>query len=331
MTFASMPKVELHLHHEAAAPPDFIRQIAAEKKIDISHCFDDQGNFAFRDFSHFIEVYDGATKALTTPEDFQRLTYRALEETAKSGVIYCETFLSPDFCGGSDLVAWKEFLAAIKEGADAAEKDFGIVHRGVITCLRHEGPEKAIPAARCAAETAGDYITGFGMAGAEMAGRPGDFAYSFDMAREAGLRLTCHAGEWGGPDMVADTLRDLKVERIGHGINAIKDDALVDQMAENGVVLEVCPGSNVVLKAVTGWDAHPIAKLRERGVKVTVSTDDPPFFATTMTKEFENLNRTFGWGRPEFDEMNTNAIEAAFCDDATKAAIVKRLEAAKND
>jgi adenosine deaminase len=131
--------------------------------------------------------------------------------------------------------------------------------------------------------------------------------------------------------MVADTLRDLKVERIGHGINAIKDDVLIDQMAEDGIVLEVCPGSNVVLQAVTGWDAHPIAKLRDRGVKVTVSTDDPPFFATTMTKEFENLNRTFGWERPEFDEMNTNAIEAAFCDDATKAAIVKRLEAAKND
>lgn len=331
MTFASMPKVELHLHHEAAAPPDFIRRIAAEKKIDISGCFDEQGNYTFRDFGHFIEVYDGATKALTTPEDFRRLTYRALEETAKSGVIYCETFLSPDFCGGSDLVAWQEFLAAIKEGADAAEKDFGIVHRGIITCLRHEGPEKAIPAATCAAETAGDYITGFGMAGAEMMGRPGDFAYSFDMAREAGLRLTCHAGEWGGPDMVADTLRDLKVERIGHGINAIKDDVLIDQMAEDGIVLEVCPGSNVVLQAVTGWDAHPIAKLRDRGVKVTVSTDDPPFFATTMTKEFENLNRTFGWERPEFDEMNTNAIEAAFCDDATKAAIVKRLEAAKND
>lgn len=331
MTFATMPKVELHLHHEAAAPPSFVRQIAKEKKIDIEGLFDENGNYSFRDFAHFIEVYDGATAALTTPEDFQRLTYRALEETAKSGVIYAETFLSPDFCGGSDLIAWKEFLAAIKEGADAAEKDFGIVHRAIVTCLRHTGPEKAIPAAKCAAETADDYLVGFGMAGAEMVGRPGDFAYSFDLAREAGLRLTCHAGEWGGPDMVADTLRDLKVERIGHGINAIHDDALVDQLAADGVVLEVCPGSNVVLKAVTRLDVHPIAKLRERGVKVTVSTDDPPFFATTMTREFEELNRVFGWDCPDFDALNTTAIEAAFCDDTTRAAIVKRLEAAKND
>lgn len=326
MTFASMPKIELHLHHEAAAPPAFIKQLAAEKKIDISGIFDDAGNYAFRDFDHFIQVYDAATEALTSPEDFQRLTYAALEETAKGGVIYCETFVSPDFCGNCDVSAWKEYLAAIKEGADRAERDFGIVHRAIVTCLRHAGPDQAKLAARCAAETAGDYMTGFGMAGAEMMGRPGDFAYSFDMAREAGLALTCHAGEWGGPDMVADTIRDLKVSRIGHGINAIKDDALVDQLAEDGIVLEVCPGSNVVLKAVSGWDAHPIAKLRERGVKVTVSTDDPPFFHTTMTQEFENLHRTFGWDESDFHALNQTALDAAYCDDATKAALAKRLE-----
>lgn len=326
MTFASMPKIELHLHHEAAAPPGFIRQLAAEKKIDISGIFDDAGNYVFRDFAHFLEVYDAATQALQSPEDFRRLTYAALEETAKSGVIYCETFVSPDFCGGGDVTAWKEYLAAMKEGSYAAERDFGIAHRTIVTCLRHLGPEKAKPAALCAAETAGAYMTGFGMAGAEMVGRPGDFAYSFDLAREAGLALTCHAGEWGGPDMVADTIRDLKVSRIGHGINAIKDDGLVDQLAEDGTVLEVCPGSNVVLRAVTGWDAHPIAKLRDRGVKVTVSTDDPPFFHTTMTAEFENLHRTFGWDEADFKALNQTALDAAFCDADTKANLAKKLE-----
>lgn len=326
MTFANMPKIELHLHHEAAAPPAFIRQLAHEKNIDISGIFDESGSYAYRDFDHFIDVYDAATKALQTPEDFKRLTYAALEETAKSSVIYCETFVSPDFCGGGDVTAWREYLAAIKEGAEAAEKDFGIVHRCIVTCLRHLGPDKAKPIARCAAETFGDYLTGFGMAGAEMMGRPGDFAYSFDMAREAGLALTCHAGEWGGPDMVADTLRDLRVSRIGHGINAIKDNALVDQLAEDEIVLEVCPGSNVTLKAVSSWDAHPIAKLRERGVKVTVSTDDPPFFHTTMTREFEMLHRTFGWDAADFDALNQTALDAAFCDAQTKEQLAQRLK-----
>lgn len=328
MTFQSMSKVELHLHHEAAAPPAFIRDLAREKNIDISRIFNDDGGYAFDNFDHFLKVYDGACEPLQTPEDFRRLTLAALEETAKHGVIYCETFVSPDFCGGGDLTAWREFLAAMKEASDQAERDFGIVHRTIVTCLRHEGPEQAKTAARCAAETASNYMVGFGMAGAEMMGRPGDFAYSFDMAREAGLNLTCHAGEWGGPDMVADTIRDLNVARIGHGINAIKDPALVEQLAETGVVLEVCPGSNVVLQAVTGWDAHPIKTLRDAGVKVTVSTDDPPFFHTTMTDEFNMLNRTFGWDTDDFDALNATAIDAAFCDEDTRAQIKTRLETA---
>jgi adenosine deaminase len=178
-------------------------------------------------------------------------------------------------------------------------------------------------------ETKGNFITGLGLAGAEMQGRPGDFAYSFDMAREAGLELTCHAGEWGGPDMVADTLRDLKVSRIGHGINAIKDPALVEQLAETGVVLEVCPGSNVFLNASGDWPDHPIKKLRDAGVKVTVSTDDPPFFHTTMTREYEMLSKTFGWDEDDFFDLNKTAIEAAYCDQATKDKVLKTLEAAR--
>ncbi|SEV96800.1 adenosine deaminase [Cognatiyoonia koreensis] len=323
-----MPKVELHLHHEAAAPPSFIRGLAKEKNIDISRIFDADGNYVYRDFDHFLTVYDAACEPLKTPEDFRRLTLAALEETARHGVIYCETFVSPDFCGGGDLLAWRDFLAAMKDASEEAERSFGITHRTVVTCLRHLGPDQAKVTARCAAETAGDYLVGFGMAGAEMMGRPSDFAYSFDMAREAGLKLTCHAGEWGGPDMVADTIRDLKVARIGHGINAIKDPALVERLAEDGVVLEVCPGSNIVLQAVTGWAQHPIARLRDAGVKVTVSTDDPPFFHTTMTHEFDMLNRTFGWDDADFKALNETAIDAAFCDDATRRRIKTRLDTA---
>ncbi len=326
MTFADLPKVELHLHHEAAAPPQFIRALAAEKQIDISGIFDDDGNYVYRDFDHFLKVYDTACLPLQTPRDFYRLTLAALEEVASDGVIYCETFVSPDFCGQGDVSAWKEYLAAMQEASVEAEERFAITHKTIVTCLRHLGPDKAKVTALCAAETVGDYLVGFGMAGAELMGRPGDFAYAFDMAREAGLHLTCHAGEWGGPDMVADTIKDLKVARIGHGINAAKDPELVRQIADQGIVLEVCPGSNVVLKAVDGWDSHPIKHLRDAGVKVTVSTDDPPFFHTTMTNEFEMLHKTFGWDLADFKALNTNAIEAAFCDEATRAAIKKRLE-----
>ena len=262
---------------------------------------------------------------LQTPEDYARLTTAVLEESAANGVVYSETFLSPDFCGGGDVGAWREYLAAIREAADRAEASHGITLRGIITCIRHFGPERARPIAECAAETAGDWITGFGMAGDELKGRPGDFLWSFECAREAGLRITVHAGEWGGAQSVRDALDALKPERIGHGVQAIEDPALVDRLAEDGIVLECCPGSNVFLGVFRDWRSHPIERLRERGVKVTVSTDDPPFFGITMTSDYENLNRHFGWDEEVFAEINRTALDAAFCDAATKEKIAKRL------
>lgn len=323
---AKLPKVELHLHHEGAAPPAFIRGMAQEKGVNLNGVFNADGSYAYRDFVHFLSVYEAATSVLKTPEDYARLTKAVLEESAANNVIYSETFLSPDFCGGSDVGAWREYLHAIQEAANEAERDYGIILRGVVTCIRHFGPEKAKAAALCAAETAGDWITGFGIAGDEMKGKPKDFVYSFDMAREAGLRLTAHAGEWGGAQSVADAVNDLRVERIGHGVHAINDLALVDKLVENEITLEVCPGSNVTLGVYPSLAKHPIEKLRERGVKVTVSTDDPPFFHTTMRDEYLNLARTFGWDEAVFTEINETAANAAFCDDETRKRVLKKLE-----
>ncbi|MDG2452682.1 MAG: adenosine deaminase [Paracoccaceae bacterium] len=326
MTFQSIPKVELHLHLEGAADPDFVRQIATEKKIDVSGVFDETGSYKYKDFAEFLSVYEGATKALKTPEDYARLTRSVLENCAENGVIYAEAFLSPDFMGQCDMVAWREYLAATIEAAGAAERDLGITMRGIVTCVRHFGPDQARISAKCAAEVAGDWVVGFGMGGAENAHSAVDFAYAFDIAREAGLRLTSHAGEWCGATEVADTLRDLRVERIGHGVQSIDDPKLIEQIVEQGIVLEVCPGSNVALGVVPDWASHPIERLRAAGVKVTVSTDDPPFFHTTMTHEFEMLNRTFDWGDTEFSQVNHTAIDAAFCDADTRANIKARLD-----
>ena len=326
MTFRNTPKIELHTHLEGCAPPSFIKGLAAEKNLDLSKIFTPDGGYAFGDFDHFLQVYEAACTTLQSPEDFRRLTMAVLEETASHGVVYMETFVSPDFCGGGDLIAWRDYLAAMEDAANEAEEKLGITLKGIVTGIRHFGPDASKPAAKCAVETFGNFITGYGMAGGEMVGRPGDYAYSFDMAREAGMPLTCHAGEWGGPDMVADTIRDLRVARIGHGISAAKDPAVMEQIAEQGIVLEVCPGSNVVLNAVKGWADHPILKLRDRGVKVTVSTDDPPFFHTTMTAEYDMLHKTFGWDEDDFKAVNETALAAAFCDDDTRARVAKRLE-----
>jgi adenosine deaminase len=319
-----IPKIELHLHLEGAAPPAFVRGLAREKGIDIGGIFDEAGNYAFRDFWHFLKVYEAATSVLTTPDDYARLTRAVLEESAASGVVYTEAFLSPDFCGGGDLGAWRDYVAAMAEAA--APLDGTITLRGVVTCIRHFGPDKARAAARCAAETAGGFVTGFGMAGDERAGRPADFAWAFDCAREAGLGLTVHAGEWAGPESVRDALAALRPSRIGHGVRAIEDPALVDALAERGTVLEVCPGSNIALGLYPDWRRHPIAELDRRGVRVTVSTDDPPFFRTTMEREYARLAEAFDWDAGQFARLNRIALDAAFCDGDTRARIAKRLE-----
>jgi adenosine deaminase len=322
------PKVELHLHLEGAAPPAFIRGLAAEKHIDIRGIFDDAGNYRYSDFWDFLKVYEAATEVLQTPEDFHRLTLAVLEESAKSGVIYSETFLSPDFCGGRDVTAWRDYLHAIREAADLAERRDGIALRGIVTPIRHFGPEKARETALCAAETAGDWIVGFGIGGDEKSGKLGDFRWSFDAALEAGLRLTAHAGEWGGPDSVRDAIRDLGVERIGHGVRSIEDLALVDEIAEKGIVLETCPGSNIALGIYANWRAHPVHQLRERGVKVTVSTDDPPFFHTTMAREYQMLAEAFDWDDGVFHDIARTSALAAFCDQETRGKILEKLEKA---
>ena len=323
-----IPKIELHLHLEGAAPPAFIRDLAKRKHIDIAGIFNEDGSYRFTDFWDFIKVYEAATSTLTTAMDYHNLTLAVLEQSAQNGVIYSETFLSPDFCGGRDIGAWREYCQAIKEAADIGARDMGITLRSIITCIRHFGPDKARETARCAAETAGDWIVGFGMGGDEKIAKAKDFTYAFDIAREAGLRITSHAGEWGGPESIRDTLKAFRPERIGHGVRAIEDLALVDELAEQGIVLELCPGSNIALGLYPTWRKHPIAELDRRGVKVTISTDDPPFFHTTMAREYEQLAEAFDWDAGQFARIAKQSLDAAFCDADTKGRIRTRLEAA---
>ena len=263
---------------------------------------------------------------LQSPEDFHRLTAAVLAECAANDVVYVESFLSPEFCGGGDLSAWREYLQAVREAAAQAEDQYGIIMRGIPTCIRHFGPERATATARCAAETADDWIVGFGMGGDEKQGRQGDFAYGFDMAREAGLHLPSHAGEWGGAASVWQALDDLKVVRIGHGVQAIDDPALVKELVARGTVLEVCPGSNVAQGVSQTVATHPIRALRDAGVKVTVSTDDPPFFSTTMRQEYQTLAEAYDWTADDFRDLNATAAVAAFCDEATRNRVLEKLE-----
>jgi len=323
--FQTIPKTEMHLHLEGAAPPAFIRQLAHEKKVDLAGIFGADGNYKWTDFVHFLRVYETACSVLQTPEDFARLTEAVLAESSKHGVIYTEIFLAPDFCGG-DLVKWREYLAAIVEAAQRSEAKFGITTRFISTVVRHFGAENARKTARMSAETVGPMLTGFGMGGDESFGAAGDFKWAFQCAAEAGLGLTSHAGEVRGADSVIETIRDLKVTRVGHGVRSVEDAELIRQIVDMGVHLEVNPGSNISLSVFPKLADHSIQNLRDAGVSVSVSTDDPPYFDTDMTREYQGLASTFGWGEADFSAINRDAMEAAFCDAETRQRIKSRFK-----
>lgn len=313
----ALPKVELHLHLEGAAPPDFVRRLAAEKGRDLSGLFRPDGSYAWSDFADFLARYERACSVLQTPEDYRRLTEAVLARSAADGVVYTEIFVAPDL-----LPDWAECLAAIREGAAAVP---GIELGLIAIAIRHFGTERAEAAARLAARGG---VEGFGMAGEERHGTVADYARAFAIAGDAGLGLTVHAGEMAGASSVRAALDALPVTRIGHGVRAAEDPDLVRRLAEEGVVLEVCPGSNLALGLYPSLDRHPIAALRAAGVAVTVSTDDPPWWHTDMVAEYRGLAAAFGWTPADFRAINETALAAAFCDAATRGRIRERLEAA---
>lgn len=322
--FDKIPKLELHLHLEGAAPPALVQELGAKAGIDLDGLFDQDGGYNSSDFSTFLRSYEQMSKVFATPENYQALTEAVLAECASHGVIYAEIFLSPTSLG-YDAGAWAEMLAAIEAGADAAEARFGVISRFIPVCIRHHGPEKALESVAAMLAAPRGRMVGFGMAGDERVLQPKDFATAFAQMKEAGFRLTCHAGEWGGADSVRATLDDLQPERIGHGVRSAEDVDLMRRIAEEGVTLEVCPGSNVALGVYPTWESHSIDVLRSHGCKVTVSTDDPPFFHTTMSHEYEMLAKTFGYGEVQFQEFAANALEAAFCDDDVKGRLSRDM------
>ncbi len=326
MTWKSVPKTELHLHLEGAAPPEFIRMIAAEKGTDLSRIFHADGSYKWKDFAEFLKIYEAACSVLKTPDDYRRLLEAVLEVSADNGVVYTEIFLAPDFCGGGDLDAWKDYLAAFEIGADNAKAKHGIEARFISTCVRHFGPEKAIHTANITANAPSPRMVGFGMGGEERDFTAQDFVSAFAVAAEAGLGITSHAGEICGADSVRETLDHLPVSRIGHGVRAVEDPELVKRLAEEEILLEVNPGSNVCIGVFPSWEKHPLDHLRQQGVPVCVSTDDPPYFHITMTSDYENIAKTWGWSETDFADTNRTAMKYAFCDEETRAAVLAKFQ-----
>ena len=311
------------MHLEGTAPPGLVRRLAERNGMPLPEgLFDGPHRFAYTGFLDFLRTYDRAASVIRTGDDYRDVTYEYLAECSRDGALYVELTASPDHAalvGLSD----EEHLDGIARGIDDARRDFGIEGRILISAVRNFGVEQALRVARHAAERPHPYVVGFSMAGDEENFPAEDYAEVFEVAAAAGLGCTVHAGEWAGAESVRAALQ-LPVSRIGHGVRAIEDPALVETLAERGIVLECCPTSNVVLGAFESYEAHPLPRLRAAGVRVTLGSDDPPYFGASIGGEYAVCSERFGFDDEALRGITRTAIEAAFCEETLKNDLIRR-------
>jgi adenosine deaminase len=320
-----IPKAELHVHLEGTAPPALIRRLAERHGVAVPDgVFADEHTFRWDGFLDFLRTYDLAASLIRTAEDYRDVTYEYLAQCAAEGAVYVELIASPDHAAAVGLDD-AEHYGGIAAGIDDARADHGIEARIVATAIRNLGAERAQAVARRLASDRHPYVVGFNLAGDEAGYPPQRFAAAFAIAAESGLGCTVHAGEHAGAESVRGAL-ELPVTRLSHGVRATEDPALVEQIAERGIVLEVCPTSNVATGVYASYADHPLGALREAGVRVTLASDDPPYFGATVGGEYAVAASHFGYDDTALHEVTRTAIEAGFADVAAKRDLLGRLD-----
>ena len=326
---AGLPKAELHVHHVGSASPRIVAELA-ERHAGSSPVPADPGRladyFTFTDFAHFIEIYLSVVDLIRDPEDIWTLTYEIARELAGQQVRYAELTLTP-YSSIVRGIAAEAYCEAVEDARRRAAVDHGVQLRW---CFDIPG-EAGVPAADVTLEVAlkqrPDGLVSFGLGGPERGVSRQQFAPHFEQARAAGLRSVPHAGESTGPQTIWDAITYLGAERIGHGIAAARDPRLMQYLRENAIALEICPTSNVRTRSVPSLAEHPLPALVSAGVIVTINSDDPPMFATTLNNEYAVAADLLGLDEPAVAELARAAVRASFLDDAGKAALISEIDA----
>jgi adenosine deaminase len=312
MSVDAIPKAELHVHLEGTATPDLVRRLAARNGVSLPEgLFRDDETFAWTDFLDFLKAYDMAASVIRTGEDYRDITYEYLSACAAEGAVYVELIASLDH-GAAVGLPDDEHVAGIAQGIDDAYAEHGIVGRILSSCVRNFGVPAAEDVARRTLALDHPYIVGWNMGGDEAGFPAEDFARAFATVAEAGLGCSVHAGEHAGPESVRAAVALPGVVRISHGVRAVEDPALVDELAARGIVLEVCPTSNVVLKVYDDYASHPLPALRAAGVPVTLGSDDPPYFGTSIGHEYAVAQERLGCSAEDLCSITDTALDAAF-------------------
>jgi aminodeoxyfutalosine deaminase len=323
---AGLPKAELHVHHVGSARPETVAALAARhpdagvpQDIEALREF-----FTFTDFAHFIDVYLATVALLRTPEDIRLLTYEVAEGLAAQQVRYAELTMTP-FTSVRMGIPIEAYTEAIEDARTAAERDLGLALRWIYDIPGEAGLESADATLDFAINHRPESLVGFGLGGPEIGVPRPQFKPHFDRARAAGLHSVPHSGESTGPETIWDAIRDLGAERIGHGIAAIHDPALVAYLAEHRIPLEVSPTSNLATRVVERIEEHPVRALRDAGVIVTINSDDPPMFGTTLNREYAIAADLLDLDEQGLRDLATTAIDVSFAPEEVKARVREEI------
>jgi len=322
-----LPKAELHLHIEGTFEPELMFAIAARNGVDLPYATVDdlRAAYEFSNLQDFLDIYYQGMNVLVREQDFFDLTFAYLERAAAQSVRHVEIFFDPQG-HTSRGVAFDTVIDGIWRALEEGQSRFGISFRLIMCFLRHLSEDEAFATLE-AARPHLDRIGAVGLDSGEVGNPPSKFARVFARARELGLRAVAHAGEEGPPEYVAEALDLLKVERIDHGNRALEDADLTARLAREGVPLTVCPLSNLRLCVVRDLAAHPLPRMLEAGLVVTLNSDDPAFFGGYINENYQAMRDHAGVDDAQLADIARNSFRSAFLDAAERQRLLDEVDA----
>ncbi len=320
-------KVELHTHLEGTIPPTLVRQLAKKNGLTLKEGFisEDGRHFLWKDFLDFLDVYEQASSVIKTPEDYYTISFDYLKRSALDNVIYVEMMYSPEHAERASGIPSKEHVLALEAAIEDADDQFNITGRIITTGVRHYGIEACERVALEALENPSKFVIGFGLGGDEKGFPPGQFKRAYEIARAAGLGCTVHAGEMDGPKGVLEALDNLPVTRLGHGVRAIESTEVMATIAELGIHLELCPSSNIATGVFNTIECHPLRRLYDYGIQLSLNSDDPPYFNCSVASEYQIAEEVFNFSEKELKKISLMAIDAAFIEKPLKEKLIQQL------
>lgn len=322
----ALPKAELHLHLEGSIEPATLVELIRNHGKDSTSLPEVERLYRYTDFTGFLRAFKDVTEHLRAPEDYELITYRMMERLKSQNVLHAEVFVSVGVC----LWRKQDFPAifeGLERGRQRGEKDFGISLLWIFDAIRQFGAEKADKVLDLAIQFQDRSVVGFGVGGDEQQGPPELFKDVYARAGDHGLRLTAHAGESAGPESIWGAL-NLKAERIGHGLTAGQDPELIEELAERQVPIEICVSSNVATGCCTEIAQHPVKSYFDQGLMLTLNSDDPAMFRTSLVQEYQLVQEAFGFSDEHLRELARNSFEASFLPPDKKVEFLNLLDAA---